>query len=70
MTSGIGAYGLYATGVGGEGGTPSTIMATGVAVTTGADPGPGTSAVGVLASAGGQGDAHQRIGDDIREWRL
>ena len=52
-TAGDSAPGLWASGVGGESSTPSTIMATGVAVTTGADPGPGTGAVGVLASAGG-----------------
>ena len=54
MTSGTGSTGLYATGVDGTTGAKSTITATGVAITTGADPGPGTGAVGVLAEAGGQ----------------
>ena len=55
-TSGAGSTGLYATGTDGETGVPSTITATGVAVTTGvAKPWPaGTGATGVLAEAGGQ----------------
>ena len=53
-TSGAGSTGLYATGADGETGAKSTITATGVAVTTGVDPGPGTGATGVFAEAGGQ----------------
>jgi Autochaperone Domain Type 1 len=47
MTSGAGATGLYVIGAN------STVIATDVAISTGASPGPGTNAVGVLASAGG-----------------
>jgi Autochaperone Domain Type 1 len=57
-TSGTGSTGLYATGVDETTGAPSTITATGVAVTTGYnppsnDPTLGTGSPGVLASAGG-----------------
>ena len=48
-TSGAGATGLYATGVGST--NPSTIIATGVAVTTGYTT--NNAAIGVLASGGG-----------------
>ena len=69
-TSGIGSFGLYATGADESTGAKSTITATDVAVTTGASPGPGTGAVGVLAEAGGQAILHRRVGDDERQQRL
>ena len=52
-TSGTGSTGLYATGADGVTGAASTIAATNVAISTSVNPGPGTNAVGVLASAGG-----------------